>query len=423
MKKVKLCLMLFLVFAAVIALPGPGQAAEQPAAEIAVLVDGLKLDLDVAPVIQNDRLMIPFRKIAEDLNVNVDWDGSEQKITAGDGKNTVIMFVDNEYAWVNDMKTKLDAKPVVSGGRTLIPARFFSETFGCSVDWSAGTRTVIISSPAKSMQVTGFYALGDSKTSSWTDLFSTAYPAAGEGNTGMISELALGWYSLDEQGNLLTRSTTGWQRPDSWETVIDAARQYNMKTEMVVHITDGGGQLTRLLNNAGSVATAIIAIKKEAELYGGVNLDFEGLGWNDDAEQLAQTRAAFSSFVRLLAGELKKNNLQLTLTLHAPNSSYLGYDYADLGKTADYIIVMAYDYGSKPESVTKIKQAIEMATISVPAEKLLLGISVVGETPESIKTITGLAKRYNLGGIALWRLGLLNSGMWDALEESVIKAK
>lgn len=125
----------------------------------------------------------------------------------------------------------------------------------------------------------------------------------------MISELALGWYSLDEQGNLLTRSTTGWQRPDSWEAVVDAARQYEMNTEMVVYMTDGEGRLTRLLNNAGSVANAIVAINKEAVLYDGVNLDFEGLGWNDDAEQLVQTRAAFSNFARLLAGELKKSGL------------------------------------------------------------------------------------------------------------------
>lgn len=423
MGKVKLFLALFLVLAAAFASPGLGQAAEEPEAEISVLVDGLKLDLDVAPVIQNDRLMIPFRKIAEDLNVSVVWDGSQQKITAGDGKNTVIMFVDNEYALVNDLKTELDAKPVISEGRTLIPARFFSETFGCSVEWSAGTRTVIISSPPRSMQVTGFYALGDSKTSSWTDLFSTAYPAAGEGNTGMISELALGWYSLDEQGNLLTRSTTGWQRPDSWEAVTDAARQYNMKTEMVIHMTDGEGRLTMLLNNAGSVANAIVAINKEAVLYDGVNLDFEGLGWNDDAEQLVQTRAAFSNFARLLAGELKKSGLQLTLTLHAPNSAYLGYDYAVLAKAADHIIVMAYDYGSKPEPVSLIQEAVELAEIWVPAEKLILGISVVGETPESIKTITGLAKKYNLGGIAIWRLGLLNNEMWNALGENVIKAQ
>ena len=68
------------------------------------------------------------------------------------------------------------------------------------------------------MTVIGFYALGDGQTSSWTNLFGLAYPAASVGNTDAISELALGWYSIDKQGNLLDKSRTGWQRPDGWET-------------------------------------------------------------------------------------------------------------------------------------------------------------------------------------------------------------
>ncbi|MEN6327846.1 MAG: glycosyl hydrolase family 18 protein, partial [Syntrophomonas sp.] len=233
--------------------------------------------------------------------------------------------------------------------------------------------------------------------------------------------LALGWYSLDEAGKLLTASTTGWQRPDSWGKVVDAAQQYNLNTEMVVHITDGDGKLSRCLSNPEAVKTAVQAIAGEAVLYNGVNLDFEGLGWNEEKTQLAQTQANFTNFATLLSQELKRSSRQLTLTLHAPNSAYLGYDYAALGKVADYIIIMAYDYGSKPEPVAMIRQAVETAEFSVPTSKLLLGISVVGENPESLQTITGVAKKYKLGGIALWRLGLLNSETWRVLGENVIK--
>ncbi|MDD3023961.1 MAG: stalk domain-containing protein [Syntrophomonadaceae bacterium] len=421
MIKLRLFSLFVLLFALVAVLPGMAAAADQPG-EITVLVDGLKLQSDVAPAMQNDRLMLPFRKIAEGVNVEVSWDAGLRKITGSNGKVAVTMFVDNKYAWIGDKKVELDAIPVIIEGTTLIPARFFTEAFDCKVDWNSETRMVKIISAAKIMQITGFYALGDKKTSSWTDLFTKPYPETAAGNTNLVNKLALGWFSLDEQGNLLTLSTTGWQRPDSWEAVIDAASQYKLNTEMVIHITDGEGRLGRFLSNPEAVKAAIEAIAKEAILYNGVNLDFEGLGWNDNMEQLIQARTIFNNFAIQLSQELKKSNRQLTLTLHAPNSAYLGYDYAVLGKAADHIIIMAYDYGSKPESINKIRQAVEMAKALVPAEKLLLGISVVGENPESLQTIIGVAKKNNLGGIALWRLGLLNTETWKVLGENVIKS-
>jgi spore germination protein YaaH len=52
----------------------------------------------------------------------------------------------------------------------------------------------------------------------------------------------------------------------------------------------------------------------------------------------------------------------------------------------------------------------------VPAHKLLLGISLPSERAESLQQKIGLAKRYGLKGIALWRLGLVSPEMWSVLE-------
>lgn len=57
------------------------------------------------------------------------------------------------------------------------------------------------------------------------------------------------------------------------------------------------------------------------------------------------------------------------------------------------------DYGSAPEPVCFVTEAVEMARAVVPPEKLVLGISTPGETPESLLTKAGIAKRYNLSGI------------------------
>ena len=387
--------------------------------EIVVLIDGLQIHSDVKPIIQNGRVLLPFRVLAEALGVKVYWESATQTVRAEDGKESIRLTIGNSTAFRNDTPVLLDASPVIINDKTLIPTRFFSEAFGCGVEWLDSNKTVKIHTPSTRMNVIGFYALGDNRTSSWTNLFGKAYPETGVGNTDLISELALGWYSLDAEGNLLVDSSSGWRRPDSWEQVLATTEKYKLGAEMVVQLTDGEGVLTKILESQEASNTAIDKIASEARLYQGVNLDFEGLGWMDKAEQLEVTKQRFNQFVESLANQLKKDGLKLTLTLHPPNSAYQGYDYSTLGKLADRIIIMAYDYGQRPEPVSLVTQAVEMALANVPSQKLLLGISTPNETSESIVAKIGIAKKYKLSGIALWRLGLVSNEMFNALRSTV----
>lgn len=102
-----------------------------------------------------------------------------------------------------------------------------------------------------------------------------------------------------------------------------------------------------------------------------------------------------------------------------------------LASIADDLIIMAYQYnpvGTKsqvPEPNSLVDQAIQLAIqAGVPKSKLLLGISLSSETPSSVDDKLGLAKRYDLKGVAFWRLGLFrsyNTKMEDAVNASVIK--
>ena len=421
MKRFFITFVLVIVLVAGFALPSlaQGQKSGQQK-KISVLIDGLPVDFDMLPVIENGRTLVPFRAIAEALNVAVSWEDSARVVSATGGETAVRLQIGNYTAYCNDVPIPLDVPPVIQNGRTLIPLRFFSEAYNCEVVWDTPNNTIRIISSPKKMAVTGFYALGDSKTSSWTNLFGRQYPESSRGNTDVIGELALGWYSLDSAGNLLTSSRTGWQRPDGWEQVLEAAREYGLKTGMVVHVTDGDGTISLLLLNAEAVTKAVNGIMKEAVLYQGINLDFEGLGYCNDGEQLKVVPGDFNKFTRLLAEQVQAAGLDLTLTLHAPNSVYQGYDYKSLGETADRIIIMAYDYGMKPEPDALVIQAVEQSLKHVPKEKLLLGISIPSENAESLLTKVGIAKRYQLNGIALWRLGLLTEEMWDALRKTLM---
>lgn len=415
MKKILLTLFLSVMLFACISVP----TLAQEQAKISVLIDGLPVTFDVEPVIENGRTLVPFRAIAEALNVEVHWDGSTQTINSSDGKTSVSLQIGSRQAYRNGNVINLDVAPVIHNSRTLIPLRFFTEAYNCEVTWNGSTNTVRIISPPRNMNVVSFYALGDNETSSWADLFGKAYPLTSQGNTDVVDELALGWYSLDHDGNLLTQSRTGWQRPAGWDEVLTATRQYQLRTEMVIHATDGDNTLSNLLNNQKAMENSVASIVKEAELYEGVNLDFEGLGYRDEGKKLKAVQDSFTRYVQLLARPLQAQGKTLTVTLHPPNSAYRGYDYQALGKVADKIIIMAYEYGSKPEPTNMVVQAVKLAKAEVPANKLILGISAPGETDSSITTKIGIAKRYGLDGIALWRLGLVSDDMWNEIKSAV----
>ena len=416
MKKALLCLAAALL---IIGCAAPAAMAQEEKA-IQVFVDNIPVAFDVKPVIQDGRTLVPFRAIAEALGVQVEWDDASKTVTATDGEKVVALQIGSKTAYLSGTPVALDVAPVISGGRTIIPLRFFSEAFDCAVEWDGDNRVVSVTSPPREMTVIGFYALGDSKTSSWTNLFGVPYPETAAGNTDIVGEVALGWYSIDRDGSLLTKSRTGWLRPDGWQDVLKAAGAYGLTAEMVVHVTDGDGTITALLGSDAAMAAAAANIVKEAaQYYQGINLDFEGLGLREEGEQLLATQSAFNRFVRLLSEQAHAAGLSLTLTLHAPNSAYKGYDYQALGECADTIIIMAYDYGTKPEPIALVAQAVEQALECVPGEKLALGISVPNETPESLLSKVGLAKRYHLKGVALWRLGLLTDDMWDTLRAAV----
>ena len=113
---------------------------------ITVMLNGQAMDFDVAPIIQNDRVLVPMRAIFEGLNCSVDYtdiDG-RQIITAKNDGNTISLEIGSNEMTVNDEKVSLDTVPVIIDDRTLVPLRAVSEALDCNVDWDGDTKTVAI---------------------------------------------------------------------------------------------------------------------------------------------------------------------------------------------------------------------------------------------------------------------------------------
>ena len=59
--------------------------------------------------------------------------------------STSILFqLNNKSAWVTGVKTDLVEEPQLLNGRTMVPFRVLAENIGCSVEWVAATREIIV---------------------------------------------------------------------------------------------------------------------------------------------------------------------------------------------------------------------------------------------------------------------------------------
>ena len=114
--------------------------------EIDIFIDGVKLQCDQAPYIENGRTMIPMRKIFESLNSTVEWEGSTQTITATKGDTQIVLQIGQPTLYKNGVVEALDVSPIIKDGSTFVPARAVAQALGTNVDWFDESSTVFITS-------------------------------------------------------------------------------------------------------------------------------------------------------------------------------------------------------------------------------------------------------------------------------------
>ena len=113
---------------------------------VTVNLNGSQMNFDVAPMIENGRTLVPFRKIFESLDCAVSYtkENGVQTVTANRGNKWITLEIGRNEITVDGETKTLDVAPKIVNGRTLVPLRAISESLDCTVDWSAGTKTVDI---------------------------------------------------------------------------------------------------------------------------------------------------------------------------------------------------------------------------------------------------------------------------------------
>lgn len=136
-------------------------------AEISVVLNNEPMEFEVAPIIINDRTLVPFRAIFEALGAEVEWRAETQTIVAeitNIHQTTITLQIGNDtmrvetlYLWIgmptdeprpaihsSTIDISLDVPPMIMNNRTLVPIRAVSESLGAIVDWDRDTQTIVI---------------------------------------------------------------------------------------------------------------------------------------------------------------------------------------------------------------------------------------------------------------------------------------
>ena len=121
-----------------------GYIARAGKTDYPITVNGMSLVTDTAPVMVNDRILVPLRAIFERLGAAVEWDDPTQTVTATKNGKTIVLTIGNKVATVNGETRELDVEAQLVQDRTMVPIRFVSESLGAEVRWEESVNTVNI---------------------------------------------------------------------------------------------------------------------------------------------------------------------------------------------------------------------------------------------------------------------------------------
>ncbi|MFC5947939.1 glycosyl hydrolase family 18 protein [Pseudonocardia lutea] len=290
-----------------------------------------------------------------------------------------------------------------------------------------------------------------------------------------LDEVTPWWYGLAPDGSIVSDLPGG---ADAENTALIRAGGGGMRLVPTVASTNKGVWAPHVVHdilqdtqrmNAHTDALVSLAVSHG---FAGLQIDYEDLEAGD--------RDLFTSFVTILAARMHERDKVLYVTVH-PKTTDAGYDarnmaqdYAALGRTADRLVIMAYDWhwqASEPGPIAPaswVEEVVRYTLSQVPADRVVLGLGLYGydwvgargepvvwrqvedlvartgatpawdeasASPHLEYTLDGavhevwyedarsfdiklaLAEKYGLAGVELWRLGDEDPGTWTVIRD------
>ena len=314
-----------------------------------------------------------------------------------------------------------------------------------------------------------YLIMEDKVNMTWHQITNTdanAYLGDMTANVSGLNVISPTWFYIqDTAGNLGDLSSADY---------VAQAHQKGLKVWGLVDNFTAEISTTETLSQLSSRQNIIqYLIQRAAEIgMDGINVDFETL--SEDAGP------HFLEFLRELSIECHKNNLVLSVDNPVPEDFTSHYDRREQGLVVDYVVIMGYDehyVGSEAGSVASlpwVEQGVEDTLKEVPAQRTVLAVpfytrlwkttggavtsEAIGmsetqriltenqvepvwdgsvgqnyaefekdnttyqiwiEDAQSLAEKVKLIPKYDLAGIAQWRLGFESSDIWSTISENL----
>jgi len=99
---------------------------------------------DQKPIMNNNRVLIPTRFVAQSLGGDVSYASKTKTVTIKQGSKTIVLKAGNSNVIVDGRTVKLDVPAKIINKRVMVPLRFVSEAMGANVDWQQQNNLVAI---------------------------------------------------------------------------------------------------------------------------------------------------------------------------------------------------------------------------------------------------------------------------------------
>lgn len=318
----------------------------------------------------------------------------------------------------------------------------------------------------KNKELVGFYA-------EWWGTDTSSFDSLTQ-NSDTIKTIAPFWTTLDENATLINRGG------NDHAAVVNLAHNNNTSVLLLVNNakpSQGATPIHTLLSNPALRTKAITNLETYIKNYhlDGINIDFEMVD--------AQDKDNLSVFMKELSERLKPQGYIISIDVFPKqdesNDVAIAYDYAQLAKYADKIMIMTYDnHGTWSDAgpiadIHWVENNLTYALKFIPKSKLYLGIAAYGydwsskgvesleynalmtlsqrynsqplwddssksphfaykdtdgithqiwyENKESLKYKLDLVTKYDIAGAALWKLGEEDPGSWAVLKKYFVK--
>lgn len=109
-----------------------------------VFIDRDRIDFENVPIVSNNRTLVEFRTIFENLGLTVNWNSSKNIVSGRNQDVRIQLQLGSRTAYINGKPTTLDVPPEVVNGRTTIPLRFVTEATDATLTWDKDTKQIDI---------------------------------------------------------------------------------------------------------------------------------------------------------------------------------------------------------------------------------------------------------------------------------------